>query len=291
MEPLTCFQQDFAPDTLDRSASLFHHRLMGDPALSLQNLARVIPRLPADQVFHSHGQLDLRDDLDRAHLDHRPAQRLAAALEQLRESNAYIMVREPEHHPSFMPLLRQLTDDVARMARAADVPGRLGDIKLYLFIASPNSVTPFHIDRYSTFLLQFRGSKQVCVFPPWDERVVDDEDAEHFFARTGRRPVWRAQAEALGTSFQFAPGQALHIPFAAGHHVRNGSEDVSISLSIIFNTAPTRRLMRALAFNHHARPWLRSLGITPRRVAPDAPGVERKAALWRMGGRILRPAW
>ena len=83
----------------------------------------------------------------------------------------------------------------------------------------------------------------------------------------GRRPVWRPESEGLGHAFDFSPGEALHIPFAAGHHVRNGSDDVSISLSIIFKTAQTRQLMRAMQFNHYARRGLAPVGLTPRRVA------------------------
>lgn len=262
---------------------------MGHPALSLENLARVIPKLPKNLVFHSNGRLDYGDDFDRAHLQHKPEQRLQEALEQLRTSDAYIMVRQPETDASFMPLLKDLTQDVSRVVADAGIPGGIDEAMLYLFIASPNSVTPFHIDRYSTLLLQFRGSKQVSVYPPWDPRVVSDEDAEHFFAKTGRRPPWRPEAEPLGTHFHFSPGQALHIPFAAGHHVRNGSDDVSISLSIIFNTSRTRNMMRALMFNHRARPWMKRIGLTPRRVALDAPGIAPKSTLWRAGNRLLHP--
>lgn len=278
-----CFEQDALSIRLDRQASICHHRLLDHPALSLENLARVLPALPENQVYHSNGRLQFGDDFDRAHIEHRPEEGLRTALESLRDTDAYIMVRQPETAESFKPLLTDLKHDVEELVREAGVRAGIDETMLYMFIASPNSVTPFHIDRYSTLLLQFRGSKQVTVFPPWDPRVVSDEDAEQFFARSGRRPPWRPEAESLGTTFDFSPGQALHIPFAAGHHVRNGSDDISISLSIIFNTPETRKIINALAFNHR----IRRLGMTPARVALGAPGVESKALAWRMARSVL----
>lgn len=157
---------------LDRQPFVFNHQLLDHPALSLQNLAEVIPQLAADQVFHSNGRLTLADNLDRAHREHSPEQGLQEALQQLRDVDAYIMVRKPETHPSFQPLFRMLEAEVSGLVRSTGQDGDLGDAKLYLFIASPNSVTPFHIDRYSTFLMQVRGSKEVVVYPPWDPRVA-----------------------------------------------------------------------------------------------------------------------
>lgn len=277
---MNCFDGDIDPGNIDRKGFLFHHKLLGHPALSLDNLAQAIPRLPADQVFHSNGKLANTDNFDRAHIDHRPAMGLEATLQELRTTDAYIMVRKPETDPSFKDLMSGLLADVKGITSSAGIKGGVDDAMLYLFIASPNSVTPFHIDRYSTFLMQFRGSKVVTVYPPWNRKVVDDEDAEHFFAKTGRRPVWRPESEGLGHAFDFSPGEALHIPFAAGHHVRNGSDDVSISLSIIFKTAQTRQLMRAMQFNHYARRGLAPVGLTPRRVALGAPGLASKSVAW-----------
>ena len=40
----------------------------------------------------------------------------------------------------------------------------------------------------------------------------------------------------FANKFAFAPGEAIHIPFVGGHYVKNGPEDVSISLSFFFGT-------------------------------------------------------
>lgn len=271
---------------LDRRAYLTRHGLLGHPALSLDNLAAVVPGLPAGDVFHSNGKLALGDSLDTAHLDHRPAQRLEDAIARLREVEAYIMVRSPERHPSFRPLHDALCDAMESHLRDAGQRGGISDAKLYLFIASPNAVTPFHIDRYSTFLLQFQGTKEVTVFPPWDPSVVSDPDTERYVTHDTGRPAWRAEAASKGTRFVFHPGEALHIPFVAGHHVRNGADDVSISMSVIFRTPETRTLTSALNFNRRLR---RVLGEAVRPIRPDDAGSRGKGQLWdglrRLSGR------
>ncbi len=271
---LTCFEDTDALRALDQRAFTFSHKLLGHPAVSLENLGRVIPALPKEQVFYSSGQLEKSDDFDRAHVEKKNGLSIEETIERIRTSNSYIMVRSPEVDPSFKDLYRQLVDDVGVLMHRRGVGQAPIDAMLYLFIASPNSVTPFHIDRYSTFLMQFGGKKQVTVFPMWDERVVSPDQQEAFVAHTGERPVYRPEAEVLGTTFDFAPGQALHIPFLAGHHVKNGPDDVSVSLSIIFNTKETVAKTKALLLNHQ----LRSAGLRPRPVGSNT---------WRDLGKSL----
>lgn len=289
----TCFADDLRRDLLDRAAFKFRHALLGHPALGLDNLARIIPALPRRHVYYSSGLLTEGDDLDRAHLDHGNGLSLEETLETIRTSDSYIMVRSPETHASFAPLFRALLADVEGLMHERGVGRQAVDPMLYLFIASPHSVTPFHVDRYSTFLMQFRGSKEVCVFPQWDERVAHPADCESFMAYAGRRPEWRPEAAPLGQRFAFQPGDALHIPFMAGHHVRNGSGDVSISLSIIFNTAETRMQARAMAFNHRLRAPLARWGLAPRSVGQSALRDTLKSHLWGVthrAARLIKPA-
>ncbi|MGL6291350.1 MAG: cupin-like domain-containing protein [Silanimonas sp.] len=290
---MRAFPEGLDASALDRRAYLAPHGLLGHPALSLSNLAAVVPRLPASDVFHSNGRLDLGDSLDSAHLDHRPAERLEEAIGRLREVQAYIMVRSPERDPSFRELHEALCADMNAHLREAGQQGVISDAKLYLFIASPNAVTPFHIDRYSTFLLQFRGTKEVTVFPPWDPEVVSDLDTERYVTHDDGRPRWRPEAEPRGHAFTFHPGQALHIPFVAGHHVRNGADDVSISMSVIFRTPETRTLTSALNFNRRLRRLLGPLAARVHPIRPDDAGSLAKGKTWdglrRLAGRQPAP--
>jgi len=278
---LKCFDRSVPLDQLDRAAFKFKHGLLGHPALTLENLARVLPTLPPQNVMYSAKLLANGDDFETTFRQRPTEQSLEATIESIRHSDSYILVNRPDADPSIAPLFKELLHDVEALMRVRGAGTRAWDPRLFLFIASPNSITPFHLDRYSTFLLQFRGSKQITVFPQWDERVVSHTSREAYMAHADTRLAWSDERDALGTAFSFSPGEALHIPFAAGHHVRNGPEDVSISLSIIFNTPQTRHWVLAHRWNHWARTRLRGLGYRPAPVPHDAWRDVCKSVAWR----------
>jgi len=286
---LHCFADNLNADLLDRQPFKFGHRLMGHPALSLENLGRVLPSLKEGQLFYSKSTLDTGEDLDRLHQSQRNGLSIEQTIENIQTSNSYIMVRSPETDPSFADLHRGLLSDVEAVIQGRRAGRKALDSMLYMFIASPNSVTPFHIDRYSTFLMQFRGSKTVTVFPALDPRVVNAKDCEDYVAyRAKRGPQWNPASEAYGTTFEFAPGEALHIPFVAGHHVRNGADDVSISLSIIFKTDETERMRKAMMFNRKARMLLSPLGMAPSLAGQSAWKDAMKAFIFSGANRAVR---
>ena len=277
---MKCFNENDVLDQLDSAAFKFTHKLMGHPALSLENLARVLPSLSAERVSFSKGLMNIGDDFESTFKQRHADRSLEDVIENIRTSNAYIMVNRPEVDPSFAPLHRQLVEDVETLMRRLGVGDKAIDPQLFLFIASPNSITPFHIDRYSTFLMQFRGSKHVSVFPQWDDRCVSSAHREAYISYSNTKLPFNEEIDALGTSFEFSPGEALHIPFIAGHHVRNGSDDVSISMSIIFNTEQSMAWRRALRFNHSARRFLKPVGVTPFPVGKQPWRDATKAQLW-----------
>jgi hypothetical protein len=87
--------------------------------------------------------------------------------------------------------------------------------------------------------------------------------------------------DEMSTTFDFSPGQALHIPFVAGHHVKNGPNDVSISMSIIFNTPESKVWKNALNFNHRMRKWLGPAGIRPQPIGRFPARDKAKSVAWR----------
>ena len=267
--------------SLDSEPFLCRHKLLGHPALELENLGRVLLSLPTKQVKCSSGLVRNGEDFENAYRQRSNGLSLEKTIESIRTSDSFIMVRSPQVDPSFAPLFRELFADVTALSRRSGIGDLMDDAMLYLFIASPNSVTPFHIDRNSTFLLQFRGSKQITVFPQWDTRVVTDESREAYVASENTKLPWRDDMESFGRCFEFAPGQALHIPFIAGHHVRNGSADVSISMSIIFNTARSKKWLGALQFNHGVRKSFGALGLSPNGVGRSLWMDSVKSVAWR----------
>lgn len=282
---LKCFQDIGSTLSIDDKPFKFKHKLLNHPAMTLESLALVLPRLPEEQVFYSAGNLAKSVNFDTAHQDHKNGLSLEQTIEEMKTAKSYIMVRSPETHPIFQPLFHDLLEDVNDIIRLNKVGSQAIDPMLYMFIASPGSVTPFHIDRYSTFLLQFQGQKKVSLYPSFDERMVPAEVAESFMARAGARPVYQESFAEYAETFDFGAGEALHIPFLAPHDVTNGPDEVSISLSIIFNTQQTMSMINTLSCNHLLRKRLSykpsSLHRSPTRDAVKARMYRTYTALKR----------
>ena len=273
-DPIDCKKLDALPFKVN-------HSLLGHEALKLETLTEVLCRLPERQVVYSNARLDTRDNFEKTFRAPEKRVSLEQTLTTMLKSESLIMVNSPEVDPVFKPVYDQIMDSIQAL-----IPGRGGRKKvfmptLYLFIASPNSVTPFHIDRYSTFLFQFRGTKKVFVAEPWDSRVVSDPDREAYVSYASTQLPWSAEREKRFTCFDFHPGESVHIPFVSGHFVRNGADDVSISMSIIFNTAETLMLRRALNFNHRARKLMKPVHMAPTPVGQGSFRDMSKALLWR----------
>jgi hypothetical protein len=98
--------------------------------------------------------------------------------------------------------------------------------------------------------MQIRGSKQMAVFPNFRNDIVSARDCESYMDREPSRDLWRDSLDVNAKKYDFRPGAALHIPFASGHYVKNGAEDLSISLSFFFQTQETRRWVKAMQFNN-----------------------------------------
>lgn len=261
-----CFSEGVDAARLDREPFKFNHQLLAHPALEIGSLARSLPQLPPEKIMYSKGLSDLGINFDRAHIDHKNGLSLEETIETIRTSSSYIAVRDPEGHPSFAGLYQDLKSDVTKLMASNGKGNRVHEPRMWMFIASPNAQTPFHFDRYSNFLMQIRGSKQVAVFPNFNENIISAAECESYMDRTEARPLWQLELDRYAEKFDFAPGEAIHIPYISGHYVKNGPEDVSISLSFFFQTDETLRWTRAMQFNHRLRKRLKRFGLSPRAV-------------------------
>jgi len=266
----------------DKLSFITRHNLASHPLMSLDSLSAMIRRLPPTQVFFSSAQVNLNADFDRAWIENRSQFSLQDALTDLAHTDAYIMVRAPETDPEYQPLFQQILACVEDGVREVDPDVR--GAMLYLFISSPNSTTPFHVDRYSTLLMQFTGSKTLYLWPHNDRTTVPEDAMEKLFAeRSKRGPQLATEREAFGIAHTIHPGETLHIPFTSPHWVKNGPE-VSISMSIIYRTRRSDQMMHAYELDHALR---KRFGWTPHQVGTSPLRDQCKDLLLR-GYKKLR---
>ena len=159
----------------------------------------------------------------------------------------------------------------------------------FIFLTSPGSVTPYHIDPEHNFLLQVRGSKTIRMFDGADPTILSHEELERFYGAKQRNMTLRDENRDRCWVFNLDPGLGLHFPVTFPHWVQNG-DDVSISFSITFRTPDLDRRRAVYSFNHQAR----KLGLkpTPYGCRPKLDNCKYQAM--RVLGKMksaLRPEW
>lgn len=247
-----------AVSDFDQRSFRFEHDLLNRSELSFESLREVVLSLPSDQVFFSRADLKIDANFDRAHVDYATGLSLESTLRDMATSNSYVMVRQPDSHPRLRPVLELMMSELRDFVHEAH--GRVGspqdvfhDPMLYLFISSPNSVTPFHVDRYSTLLFQLQGEKDVMIWDRYDRETVTDEELEFLFGLPHiKNPVYKGKDTRQPDTVHLVRGQGVHIPFTSPHWVKNGPE-VSVSVSFIFQTPPSVKQADAHRFNFHLR--------------------------------------
>ena len=232
------------------------HSLTSHPLLEIEALAQLAERLPISSVEYNRGDLPIG-------VDGKPGSNgltIAETIRQVAEAESWAVLKNIEQAPAYRDLLLGLLEEIRPEIEAAT--GKMLTPQGFIFVSSPNSVTPYHFDPEHNILLQIRGSKVMTQFPAGDTRFVPDEAHETYHSGGPRELKWDDGFLAHGTEFPLSPGEALFVPVMAPHFVRNGPAP-SVSLSITWRSEWSYRESDARIFNA----ILREKGFKPR-----APG-------------------
>jgi hypothetical protein len=259
------------------------HELAGHPLFSLARLVELARDLPEELVEYNAG--DVPTSLDPARTP-RTGLSVQETIRRIDDCRSWMVLKNVERDPEYRALLDRCLDEVQERSEplARDMRGRVG----FIFITSPSSVTPCHLDPECNFLLHMRGTKAIHIFDGGDRELLPERELERFFTGGHRNVVLREEHEPRAFVFELLPGDGVHVPWAFPHYVRNGPE-VSISFSITFQTPATERRALAYKVNSH----LRRFGLAPKSVgrsgwrdAAKARGFDAARAL----ARLLRSA-
>jgi hypothetical protein len=180
-----------------------------------------------------------------------------ATLASIAQARAWMSLLNVQADPIYRAFIDEILDELRPLIELKD-PGmcyRAG----WIFVSSPNAVTPFHMDHEHNFIMQIRGTKRLYTWDPFDRTVVSERAQELFHDAHSRELVtwsedWRSRARVL----DLEPGLGGYMPSTAPHMVENGPEP-SITISFTYYTDATRA--RELVYRGNAR--LRRLGIDP----------------------------
>lgn len=238
---------------LDQKTFSLTHNLTNHPSLQLDHLMKVVSKHPKDKLLFSAELNKLDNNFDYALDDHKEVD-YQKILETIKNTNSsYIAIKNPELNESFKDIYNDINSDLGLIMQELGIGSSPIEPMLWIFIASPNAITPFHIDRFSNFIMQIRGSKELAVYPPRNSTVVPTEITEAYIDWAGKSPLWKEETDHLATKYFFKPGEAAHIPFTSGHYVKNGSDDISITISVFFYTEKSLQWTKAMKLNNRLR--------------------------------------
>jgi Cupin superfamily protein len=231
-----------------------------DDRLTLASVADLADRLPRRSVIADTAAQPLLVPQGGPPLG--GLERPGDVIRDLQNANAWLTLLMVEQDPGMAEIMNAYLDQLesgmtAKQGKRVKLRKRVA----FVFVSSPNSVTPVHFDIEHSLLMQVSGCKTVSV-----GRFENDATRRHEFNR-----YWNGSHGRIETlqpevaSYTMTPGRAVYIPPGTPHWVHNGP-DISLSVTLTYFTAATVRENRVENFNAH----LRRRNMNPREPGQSA---------------------
>jgi hypothetical protein len=180
---------------------------------------------------------------------------ISEAFQSIESPGSWVALYRVADDPEYRALVWDIVHSVRANVEESD-PG-IYKVDGFIFVSSPPSLTPFHIDRENNFFLQVHGKKRFSVWSPDDRRVVSEHAVENFVAHYNLdevRFVREAERHCAYNS-ELVPGEGIYMPSTSPHmsHTENSvsspDETYSISIGVVFYTETIRRAGYVYALN------------------------------------------
>jgi hypothetical protein len=237
--------------------SRLQHHLAGHPLMTMERLAELAMRSDPDHVRFHTGERRIGTHMGAILQSDPTRNTLRRTLDRLDRAGAFVQILGVRSDPVYRALIDELLDEALPRLPMSD--RKLVNRDAAVFLASPGSVTPFHLDHEQNFLCHIRGEKRLYVWDPRDRSVVSEQALEVFYGK-GRLPegIYQDAMLAKAQAITLAPGDSVYMPMGAPHAVATG-RDVTVTASFLMNTRTSFDLVETYRANH----LLRRLGMTP----------------------------
>ena len=247
------------------SPQVINHSLYNNHLFEIDELLRLAKRMPERLVRHNSGQLPVTTEFHRARELYPTDLSSIESIREIEEANAFVQLMRVERDPAYGELVKRCAEQISDLIKQK-VYNPCG----WIFISSPNSITPYHRDQESNFLLQLRGSKIIHAWNNDDKAVISEKENEEFFGTKGRDAVsYQSNYENSAHEIKLTPGSGVYLPFTSPHWVEN-QEQVSISFSITYFSEEDLRKKTIYRLNGK----LRNLGLKPSPI-DHSPMIDR----------------
>ena len=235
-------------DAFPRRSVGFIHDLHLDERLTLASVADLADRLPRRSVIADTAAQPLL--VPQGGPPRGALERPGDVIRDLRNANAWLTLLNVEEDPGMAELMNTQLDQLesGMIARQGNKRGKMHRRVAFVFVSSPNSVTPVHYDIEHSLLMQVIGQKTVSIGRFQSDAVRRREFDRYWDGSHGRIENLPPEVAA----YTLTPGQAVYIPPGTPHWVHNGP-DISLSVTLTYFTAATIRENRIEDFNSHLR--------------------------------------
>jgi hypothetical protein len=252
-QPTLLFDARELRDQFEKGPFLIRHDLAEHPLLGLDRLMALARELRPEDVELNAGDVPVSMVGER-----RPDHDLGpeAVIARIRDCRTWLGLKKVGQIPAYRALIDAVLDQLQPHI-APLFPG-MYNREGFIFVTSPRSRVPYHMDPEHNFLFQIQGAKMFTLFDQRDRELLPETEIERHYSDENRKMVLRPEHAPRGRPISLAPGDALHVPINAPHFVQTEG-DVSVSFSITFRSPGADRRQRVYVLNRR----LRSLGLTP----------------------------
>jgi hypothetical protein len=257
------------------------HQLAGNPLLTLPRIAQLASELPRDLIEYNSGKVAISQDPDLIpSLDLDPVE----VVKRIETAGAWMVLKRVENSPEYRALLEDALLSVAR-ARGFNslLDAGFEQLEGFLFVSSPNSTTPFHLDSEDNFFVQIHGEKFFTVFDNSDRAIVSEDEIERSMTKH-RNLTYEESFAPRGREFHLFEGDGCYVPYQWPHWVRT-ADSHSISLAITWKTREVRRLNDLHFFNS----MLRGIGLPQQPPGRQPVRDALKLAFYRTVITAIKP--
>ena len=221
-------------EAVGRTSVGVRHNLAGHDLLTVEALAVLADALPAASVEHNVADVPVVAASGEVEVIERRPGEIAR---EIASNGCWMVLKNVEQQPEYRALLDACLDEVAPLFGGRE--GGMEQREAFVFLSSPNAVTPSHVDPEHNFLLQVRGTKHMNV-GRFADPAVEQRELERIYLG-GHRNIEQEPDDY--ETFTLEPGDGVYVRPDAPHFVLNGPAP-SVSLSITWRTPVTRRTAR-----------------------------------------------
>lgn len=257
------------------------HMLSGHPLLTLPRIAQLAAELPRDLIEYNSGAAEVSQDPDKVKsVDLDPVE----VVKRIETAGAWMVLKRIEKSPEYRAIVEDTLLSVARARgfKSLEDAG-FSQIEGFLFVSSPNSTTPFHMDAEDNFFVQIHGEKFFRIYDNQDGGIADAAQVEYSTTRH-RNVKYDESFRPRAVEFHMFDGDGCYVPYQWPHWVRTAGS-YSISMAITWKTPEVKRLNDL----HVVNAMLRSL-----KMPQAAPGMypawdNLKLSVFRTVRAIVEP--